>query len=53
MQGTYKNKRYHCIGGTLNYVTYAMSLEVKIIFSKDLTCSTLTKFIDNINICNI
>ena len=44
---------YDFIGGTLNYVTYVMSQEVKIIFSKDLTGSILTKFIDNINICNI
>ena len=57
MQGTYKindnRHNYDFIGGTLNYVTYVMSYEVKIIFPKDLTCSILTKFIDNINICNI
>ena len=41
------------IGGTLNYVTYVMSQEVKISFLKKLTCSILTKFIDNLNICNI
>ena len=27
------------IGGTLSYVTYVMSLEVKIIFSKGSACS--------------